>query len=270
MKWMREMLFAVVLLLAWSLPAGVALAADGQFKVLVAAIPNKYHHDYIPVAKPQFEALARQHYFELVWAWNTEAFDGDLSQYAAIVLLNTPATDLNPAQRANFQKYVRGGGGVVAVHKAFAIARGQWDWYDRLIGRSFRTHPYLQTAMVDVVDRNFPATAGLPQRWLWSDEWYEYDPPYSDDLVTLLTVDESSYDPTLIWPGQVAKGMGKPHPVAWYHRFEGARVFVTALGHQAEAYNDPRYLEHLYGGIYWAATGRGIAGDTATPASRPR
>ncbi|WP_313320182.1 ThuA domain-containing protein [Stenotrophomonas sp.] len=228
-----------------------------QFKVLVAAIPNQYHHDYIPVAKPQFEAMARQHYFDLTWAWNASAFDQDLSQYAAIVLLNTPATELSPAQREKFQQYVRNGGGVVAVHKAFAIRRGDWNWYDRMIGRSFRTHPYLQTAMVDVVNPDFPATAGLPQRWVWSDEWYEYDPLYSDDLVTLMTVDERSYDPTLIWPGQVAKGMGKEHPVAWYHRFEGGRVFATALGHQAEAYNDPRYLEHLYGGIYWAATGKG-------------
>ncbi|WP_372392753.1 ThuA domain-containing protein [Xanthomonas sp. NCPPB 3582] len=233
-------------------------ASAEQFKILVAAIPNQYHHDYIPVAKPQFEAMARKHYVEIVWAWNAKAFDGDLSQYAAIVLLNTPATDLDPAQRANFQAYVRSGGGVVAVHKAFAIKRGNWEWYDQLIGRSFRTHPYLQTAMVDVVDANFPATAGLPKRWVWSDEWYEYDPPYSDDLVTLLTVDETSYDPTLIWPGQVAKGMGKHHPVAWYHHFEGGRVFATALGHLAEAYNDPRYLDHLYGGIYWAATGKGI------------
>ncbi len=254
MTWMRACL------LAWLLLAGGSTAAQ-QFKVLVAAIPNKYHHDYIPVAKPQFEAMARQHYFELVWAWNTEPFDGDLSQYAAIVLLNTPATDLDDTQRANFQQYVRHGGGVVAVHKAFAIARGQWDWYDHLIGRAFRTHPYMQTAMVDVVNHDFPATAALPQRWMWTDEWYEYGPPYSDDLVTLMTVDESSYDPTLIWPGQVAHGMGKTHPVAWYHHFEGGRVFVTALGHLAEAYNDPLYLNHLYGGIYWAATGHGIAAD---------
>ena len=40
-------------------------------------------------------------------------------------------------------------------------------------------------------------------------------------------------------------------------------MFATVLGHLPEAYNDPRYLEHLYGGIYWAATGRGIAGEAA-------
>ena len=256
----------VVLLMAL---LGTAMAAHAQqYKVLVAAIPNKYHHDYIPVAKPRFEAMARQHYFELVWAWNASAFDQDLSQYAAIVLLNTPASDLDPAQRERFQQYVRNGGGVVAVHKAFATAR-EWPWYERMIGRLFRTHPWMQTAMVDIVDRDHPATAGLPTRWMWTDEWYEYDPPYSDTLVTVMTVDERTYDPTLIWEGQTAKGMGKDHPVAWYHEFEGGRVFATALGHLAEAYNDPVYMQHLYGGIYWAATGKGVEKTDAKREANP-
>jgi len=251
MNWMRATWLACLLLIAGT-------ASAQQFKVLVAAIPNKYHHDYIPVAKPQFEQLARRHDFALTWDWDGRAFDEDLSQYQAIVLLNSPASDLSPERRANFQKYVRGGGGVVAVHKAFAIKKGDWEWYDRMIGRSFRTHPYGQTAMIDVIDRTHPATAGLPQRWLWTDEWYEYDPPYSDDLHVVMEVDERSYDPTAIWPGQVAQGMGRHHPVAWYHVFEGGRVFATAIGHPAEAYADPLYLGHLYGAIYWAATGRGI------------
>jgi hypothetical protein len=34
---------------------------------------------------------------------------------------------------------------------------------------------------------------------------------------------------------------------------------VTALGHMPELYRDTTYLDHLYGGIFWAATGRGIA-----------
>ena len=41
-------------------------------------------------------------------------------------------------------------------------------------------------------------------------------------------------------------------------RADGGRVFVTALGHTPALYDDPRYLEHLYGGLWWAATGKGI------------
>ena len=233
--------------------------AQAQFKVLVAAIPNKYHHDYIAVAKPEFERMSRRHGFELAWAWDARAFDGDLSQYAAIVLLNTPGEELQGEQRQRLETYVKAGGGVVAVHRALISGAGEWPWFERLIGRPFRTHPMVQSAVVQVEDRAFPAAYGLPQRWLWTDEWYEFGPPLSPGLKTVLSVDEASYDPTRIWPGQTARGMGAFHPVAWYHAYDGGRVFVTALGHTPELYADALYLEHLYGGIWWAATGRGVA-----------
>lgn len=229
-----------------------------QFKVLVAAIPNKYHNDYAVVAKPQFERMAEKHGFGLTWAWNTSAFDGDLSQYAAIVFLNTPGEELKGEQRQRLQSFVQAGGGVVAVHRALIFTAGEWPWFEQLIGRPFRIHPMVQTAVVRVEDRKFPATFGLPDRWLWTDEWYEFGPDLTRGLHTVLSVDETSYDPTRIWPGQTANGMGKFHPVAWYHAYDGGRVFVTSLGHTPELYNDTRYLEHVYGGLFWAATGHGI------------
>jgi type 1 glutamine amidotransferase len=42
-------------------------------------------------------------------------------------------------------------------------------------------------------------------------------------------------------------------PLAWYHEFEGARSFYTALGHKKEYYSDPVFVKHLTGGILWAA-----------------
>lgn len=239
--------------------------ADNQYKLLVLAIPNKYHYEYIPVARDSLERLAKLHAFEFNYANNTAVFDGDLRQYAAVVFLNTPGEELNPSQRARFEAYMRGGGNAVVVHRAAITppsavphpAPNAWPWYERLVGRSFKIHPMLQTAAVDVVDPDFPAAYGLPPRWIWSDEWYETTDPYKVAIRPVLNVDESSYDPAKIWPGQVATGMGKTHPVAWYHRYEGGRVFVTLLGHSVEMYKDPQYLSHLMGGIWWAATGKG-------------
>ncbi|MDH5831200.1 ThuA domain-containing protein [Luteimonas sp. M1R5S18] len=247
----------------WLLAAApVPASADDQFKVLVVAVPNRYHHDYTVVAKPRLEQMARQHGFGLDWAWNTAPFDADLSGFDAIVLLNTPGDELRGAQRAALEGFVRAGGGVVAVHRALIFnPPGDWPWFERMIGRAFRIHPMVQTALVRVEDASFPAAFALPSRWIWSDEWYEFGPPLVDGLRTVLSVDERSYDPGRIWPGQVARGMGADHPVAWYHAFDGGRVFVTALGHPPAAYDDADYLAHLYGGIWWAATGRGIDGD---------
>jgi type 1 glutamine amidotransferase len=50
--------------------------------------------------------------------------------------------------------------------------------------------------------------------------------------------------------------MGQLHPVAWYHNYDGGRAFYTALGHVPTIFSDPAYLEHLYAGIFWAATGK--------------
>ena len=243
-------------LLGWLLAASHCWA-DPQYKLLVVGAPNKYHYEYIPVARESLERLAKLHDFSFTYATQTSPLDGDLKQYAAIVLLNTSGEDFNAKQRTNFEAYVNGGGHVMVVHRAMIIPANQWPWYEKLVGRSFKIHPMLQTGVIDVVDKTFPANFGLPARWLWSDEWYELTNPHNVQINTVLSVDETSYDPTRIWPGQVATGMGKEHPVSWYRHHDKSRVFVTTLGHNVEMYKDPHFLSHLMGGIYWTVTGKG-------------
>ena len=50
--------------------------------------------------------------------------------------------------------------------------------------------------------------------------------------------------------------MGKFHPLSWYHAYDGGRAFYTALGHLPATYSDAAFMHHVYGGIYWAATGK--------------
>lgn len=249
--------FAATLIATAALTAPASAAADAQFRLLVLAIPNKYHYEYIPVARDSLERLAKLHAFEFDWANTTAPFDGDLGRYAAVLFLNTPGEELNPAQRARFEAYMRAGGNAMVVHRAAITPPGNWGWYEKLIGRSFVNHPMVQTGVVTTLDSGFPATFGVPARWIWSDEFYVLANPFSVRITPVLNVDETSYDPTKIWPGQVGKPMGKDHPVAWHHRVEQGRVFVTTLGHNVEMYRDPTYLAHLMGGIYWTATGRG-------------
>lgn len=247
-------------LFAFALPASLFPAdarADPQYKLLVVAIPNKYHYEYIPVARDSLEHLARLHAFDMTWTNRPEVFEGDLKPYAAVMFLNTSGEELNAGQRAGFEAYMRGGGNAVIVHRALIMPKKDWPWYEQLVGRSFVTHPMLQTGVVTVADPGFPATFSLPARWIWSDEFYVTSNPYGIRINTVLGVDESSYDPTRIWPGQVAGPMGRDHPIAWYHTWEKGRVFVTTLGHDVEMYRDPQYLSHLMGGIYWASTGLG-------------
>lgn len=253
---MKRLVLMLITILAVIAPSNVW--ADSQFRLLVLAMPSKYHYEYIPIAHDSLTRMASQHSFDITWSNTADPLTHDLTGYAAILLLNTPVEELTPPQRAGFEAYMRAGGNVVIVHRAaIDLPADSWPWYEKLVGRTIATHPMLQTGVVTVVDKGFPAAYGIPERWVWSDEFYPLTNPYNIDITPVLNVDETSYDPTKIWPGQVAKGMGKDHPVAWFHTYEKSRVFVTTLGHNGEDYRDPQYLGHLLGGIYWAATGRG-------------
>ncbi|SEM91616.1 hypothetical protein SAMN05192583_1509 [Sphingomonas gellani] len=252
---MKAVVRVLIALLMSLMP--VAARADDQFRLLVIATPSKYHYEYIPVARDSLDRLAKLHAFAVTWTSDPAAFDSDLSRYAAVMFLNTPPEQLNEGQRRRFETYMRAGGNAVVVHRAAIVPPGAWPWFEKLVGRSFVNHPMVQTGVLQVVDRTFPATFGLPDRWIWSDEFYVTDNPFHIAINPVLNADETSYDPTRIWPGQVGHRMGKDHPEAWFHTFEKGRVFTTLLGHDVEMYRDDRYLQHLLGGIYWAATGRG-------------
>ena len=97
----RQTLAAVAVVSAATMPAA---AADTQFAVLVLAMPTKYHYEYIPIARDSFERLAKLHAFELTWTAQPGAFEGDLSRYAAVVLLNSSGEEFDEAQRAGFER----------------------------------------------------------------------------------------------------------------------------------------------------------------------
>ncbi|WP_294255506.1 ThuA domain-containing protein [uncultured Sphingomonas sp.] len=252
---MSRLLRALLALTALLLPA--IGRAEPQFTLLVIAAPSKYHYEYIPVARESLEKLGRLHAFAVDWRKDGTPLDGDLTRYAAILLLNTPGDEFTPSQRQGLEHYMQRGGNAVVVHRAAIMPAAVWPWYEKLVGRSFVNHPMIQTAVVNVLDKGFPAAFGLPDHWLWSDEFYVTANPFDITIHRVLGVDEASYDPTRIWPGQIGHRMGKDHPEAWFHRYEKGRVFVTLLGHEAEMYRDDRYLQHLLGGITWAATGLG-------------
>jgi len=111
----------------------------------------------------------------------------------------------------------------------------------------FLAHPRQQTLRLQVVDKSHPATWHLPENWLWTDELYEFK-DLNPNLKVLIQADETTYQP--------AKAMGAFHPMAWYHEFDGGRVFYTALGHVDAVWEDAEFLKHLYGGIWYAAKGK--------------
>jgi uncharacterized protein len=229
-----------------------------QFQVLVYTSPDRWHNPTIPVAMIEFQEMAKRHGFGLTWTQQPESFtDENLKRFQVIVFLHSTESALSAAQAESFRNYIRNGGGFAGIHGA-SIAADRPEWYKKLIGRVFTEHPEVQTAIMKVVDRNHPSTMHLPERWMWTDEWYAFSEPFVDKLNYLLTVDENTYDTDRTWGDDRSSAMGEFHPIAWYHEYDGGRSFFTSLGHMPELFKDPWFLNHIYGGIFWAATGLGI------------
>lgn len=207
-------------------------------------------HKSIPAGIAAIKELARENAFAVEATDDAAIFNSkDLSRFKAVVFLSTTGDVLNDEQQSALEQYIRGGGGFVGIHAA-ADTEYDWPWYNELVGAYFKSHPKPQQAAVVVKDKNHPATRHLPDRWMRTDEWYNYKSIVTG-IHVLCELDESSYE-----GGQ----NGAHHPIAWYREFDGGRTFYTGGGHTDEAYSEPEFRQHILGGILYAM-GRQAVGD---------
>ncbi|AOW21908.1 ThuA domain-containing protein [Urechidicola croceus] len=234
------------------------LLAQAQFKVLLITETAGWHHESIDYGIAAINELANKHTFEVDRQQKAQKItEKKLSNYDAVIFLSTTADIFDNEEQAAFEKFIQSGKGYVGIHAA-SDTEYDWEWYTKLVGRMFKIHPVQQTAKLRLQNSNFPGLEHFPNTLLWTDEWYEFGEEKVDDLNYLITVDENTFDANVQWGDNIGKGMGDFHPIAWYHNFDGGRSFYTALGHKEAVYSDAYFLAHLYGGIYWAATGKGI------------
>jgi uncharacterized protein len=228
-----------------------------QFKILLFTKTDGFHHESINEGVTAIKQLAARHAFSVDWQENATVFnDEQLKNYSAVIFLNTTGNILNEEQQTAFEKFIKSGKGFVGIHSA-SDTEYEWAWYTKMVGMMFKIHPQQQSAYLKVEDSNFPGMERFPKKLLWTDEWYEFGERKSNDLKFLVSVDEKSYDTKAKWGTNEGKPMGF-HPISWYHNYDGGRAFYTALGHIPLVYSDQTFLDHVYGGIYWAATGKGL------------
>jgi uncharacterized protein len=213
-------------------------------KILVFCKTAGFHHDAIKEGIAAIQKLGAENKFDVDSTVNSAKFtDANLKQYSAVVFLNTTGDVLNNDQQAAFEKYIKNGGGFVGVHAA-TDTEYDWKWYGNLVGAYFASHPAQQMATIKVTNRDHISTKHLPAEWKRKDEWYNFK-WMAEGLNVLMSIDETTYD--------AGNGkMGDKHPMAWYHEYDGGRAFYTELGHTAESYQEPFYLQHLLGGIKYA------------------
>ena len=216
-----------------------------MFSVLVftAVDAEKRRHGVTPLAEEAIRRLGQAEGFRVDVSDDPSRFNASgLGEYDAVVLLNARGTVLDEDQRGAFREYVRDGGGAAIIHAAMLFEE-EWDWFTGLAGARFDDHPNIQPGRLEVVEFAHAANRDLPQTWSHTDEWYNFE-SLPGDVTVLITVDEASY---------TGGKHGDDHPVAWCHEFGGGRSFYTALGHTEESWSNPVYLNHVLGGIKYAA-----------------
>jgi len=219
-----------------------------SFRVLVFTRHTGFAHASIPIGIEAVYALGRATGFAVDATEDPTRFtDAGLATYEVIVFLNTTGDVLDAEQQAAMERFIAAGHGFVGVHSAADTEYG-WPWYQALLGTHFVSHPAIQKATVVVVDTANASTRRLASPVERVDEWYNFASQPVGARV-LVRVDEASYQ-----GGQ----MGATHPMTWLHQYGGGRAWYTAMGHTSCSYTERPFLEHVRGGILWAANRDGM------------
>jgi cytochrome c len=211
-----------------------------------------FRHQSIGAGLRMFDELAAKYGFAIVKTEDPAVFsDAQIGAFDAVVFLNTTGDVLNDAQQRAFERYIQSGGGYVGIHAAADTEiDGSWPWYIRLVGGTFAGHPMnpsnVQQARLSVVEGAGEMAEGLPRNFTFVDEWYDFN-HLNMTTRPILKIDRDSY------VGAIATGLER---IAWYHDYDGGRVFYTNLGHEDETYSSELFRRHLLSGLVYAVGDR--------------
>jgi type 1 glutamine amidotransferase len=208
-----------------------------------------FKHGILPVSEEILTELGRRSgAFEVTVGKDASLLtDRALRDYAAVIFFTTGELPLDDSQKRALMEFVRGGRGFVGIHSATDTFY-KWPEYLDLIGGYFDGHPWHEEVTIRVEDRSHPATAHLPPTFRIKDEIYQFKDWSRDRVHVLLSLDASSVD--LSKPG--IRRPDRDFALAWTREVGRGRMFYTALGHDEDVWRDPRFQQHLIGGIRWA------------------
>ncbi len=189
-----------------------------------------------------------------------------LAAYQVVILdYNGPRWG-ETAEKA-LESFVRGGGGLVAVHGASysfgelellgdrhvktGIFEPAWPEYARMLGGVWckgppaTGHGKRHIFQVRFVDAEHPITRGLPGTVSANDELYHGMCMQPGVKVLAVAFDDRAIG-----------GTGKDEPILWTVNYGQGRVFYTALGHDVPAMQEPAFRLPFVRATEWVATDR--------------
>ena len=242
----------------------LAQAPKPKLQVLIVTGQNTASHDWhgtTPVLRKLLEDTGR---FEVRV---TEEFRGagpeTLAPYDVVVLsyYDGRKPELRWGERTDsaLLNYLRSGKGVVVFHFALAAFDG-WADYEKLTAANWRPnnghHSARHDFTVTIKDTDHPITRGMKPTFAQAnDELYanlKWQPEGSFHVLATAWDDHSLYRQG---EKQPIPGAGLNQPMLWTVNVGSGRVFVTALGHDADAMKSAGFITTLTRGTEWAATG---------------
>lgn len=262
--------------------------AQASRRLLLLTHNAFYKHDSLAAAEAAVAELGREGGFEVTspkgYLQEADAIDLSfisadyLAQFDGVMMMTNGELPLSGEQRRALVEFVSGGGGFVAVHQT-VVTLYTFPWFGELVGAYLARGPIFdvtnreqRVAVLNVEDRDHPATRMLGESWALHDEFYQFareawDParpeeavgptghpvPYAfsrDRVNVLLSFDSERTDFTGLAPDWERGG---DYPQAWYQHFGRGRSFYTSLGHRADLWSgDATFRAHMLGAIQWA------------------
>ncbi len=152
--------------------------------------------------------------------------------------------------RSAIDRWVAGGGGLLAVHTA-SICFDDWPGWAAIVGGAWRwghsSHPPHGPVEARVMT-DHPVTVGLPPVLVLVDEVYG-DLAVEDGVQVLATARRYPDD--------------ADQPVAWAHRYGAGRVVYDGFGHDVASIEHPDHTRLLTQALSWVARPGGDSGSAA-------
>lgn len=221
------------------------LYAQKNINVAVFSKTAGFRHESIETGIAHFKKWAKTSNWDIVFSEETSFFsDENLAFTDVLVFLNTTGDILDESSKKAIKKYINKGGGFVGIHSA-SDTEYNWPWYYQMIGAQFKSHPKIQQATLHVNHTSkHPSIKHFNTTFKVVDEWYNFNAPVLSHVNVLMSLDEKSYE---------GGTMNNKHPIAWYHFYDGGRVFYTGMGHTNDIFDNPLYEKHIIEAVNWAS-----------------
>ncbi len=236
-------------------PSGSVLTAPGAPPIPLETL--KYDP---PMLEFSFNTQSAYGYIYVSGELTPDTFDARWRSGLGDGALPVPATRLNPEdtavpdgmtedQREAIRTFLASGKGIAGAHAALDALYG-WDWYRDMVGGGlFKNHPWTQSVRIRIEDPENPAVAHFGDDFRIRDEIYVLDKNPRWNVHVLASLDMQSVG---IEEGP-AGILANDYPIAWLQEYGGGHVFYTKLGHFADVWTTPAFMQHLLQGMRIAA-----------------